>query len=119
MNEPRFGKAERVISDQESMIAAQVTANQLLQAENARLQADISQLNALARQVGWGQGEIDSAATFAEENERLRQDQSDRDNEVASVLMLMDGLAEQWGDEGVFRRCRDRLRALLPQEPQS
>lgn len=34
-------------------------------------------------------------------------------NEVASVLMLMDGLAEQWGDEGVFRRCRDRLRKLV------
>lgn len=33
-------------------------------------------------------------------------------NEVASVLMLMDGLAEQWGDEGVFRRCRDRLRKI-------
>lgn len=33
--------------------------------------------------------------------------------EIASVLELMDGLAEQWGDEGVFRRCRDRLRALV------
>lgn len=33
--------------------------------------------------------------------------------EVASVLMLMDGLAEQSGDEGVFRRCRDRLRSLV------
>lgn len=36
--------------------------------------------------------------------------------EIKSVLSLMDGLAEQWGDEGVFRRCRDRLRALLPTE---
>jgi len=34
-------------------------------------------------------------------------------NEIASVLVLMDGLAEQWGDEGVFRRCRDRLRNLV------
>lgn len=34
-------------------------------------------------------------------------------NEVASVLMLMDGLAEVWGDEGVFRTCRDRLRKLV------
>ena len=33
--------------------------------------------------------------------------------EVASVLILMDGLAETWGDEGVFRRCRDRLRDLV------
>ena len=38
---------------------------------------------------------------------------NDTANEVASVLMLMDGLAEQWGDEGVFRRCRDRLRKLV------
>lgn len=35
------------------------------------------------------------------------------ETEIKSVLMLMDGLAEQWGDEGVFRRCRDRLRALV------
>lgn len=35
-------------------------------------------------------------------------------NEVASVLMLMDELAAQWGDEGVFRRCRDRLRVFVP-----
>lgn len=33
--------------------------------------------------------------------------------EIESVLLLMDGLAEQWGDEGVFRRCRDRLRKLV------
>ena len=38
-------------------------------------------------------------------------------NEVASVLMLMDELATVWGDEGVFRRCRDRLRALVPKCP--
>jgi hypothetical protein len=34
-------------------------------------------------------------------------------NEVTSVLELLDGLAEQWGDEAVFRRCRDRLRELV------
>lgn len=34
-------------------------------------------------------------------------------NEVSSVLMLMDELASVWGDEGVYRRCRDRLRALI------
>jgi hypothetical protein len=33
--------------------------------------------------------------------------------EVASVLSLLDGLAEQWGDEAVFRRCRDRLRKAI------
>lgn len=34
-------------------------------------------------------------------------------SEVKSVLALLDGLAEQWGDEAVFRRCRDRLRAVV------
>jgi len=34
-------------------------------------------------------------------------------NEVSSVLELLDGLASQWGDEAVFRRCRDRLRELV------
>lgn len=32
--------------------------------------------------------------------------------EVRSVLEQMDELAEQWGDEAVFRRCRDRLRRV-------
>lgn len=34
-------------------------------------------------------------------------------SEVKSVLELLDGLAEQWGDEAVFLRCRDRLRAVI------
>ena len=38
---------------------------------------------------------------------------NDTTNEVASVLMLMDELADLWGDEAVFRRCRDRLRKLV------
>lgn len=33
--------------------------------------------------------------------------------EVASVLQSLDELAELWGDEGKFRRCRDRLREAL------
>lgn len=33
--------------------------------------------------------------------------------EVRSVLGELDHLAEVWGDEGVFRRCRDRLRKVL------
>lgn len=32
--------------------------------------------------------------------------------EVASVLTMLDELAELWGDEGKFRACRDRLRKL-------
>lgn len=34
--------------------------------------------------------------------------------EVASVLVMLDELAELWGDEGKFRACRDRLRKLVP-----
>lgn len=34
-------------------------------------------------------------------------------DEVRDVLAMLDGLAQQWGDEGVFRRCRDRLRAVV------
>lgn len=36
-------------------------------------------------------------------------------DEVASVLVQLDELAATWGDEAVFRRCRDRLRAALKQ----
>jgi hypothetical protein len=50
--------------------------------------------------------------------EDARQEADRVGTEIASVLLLMDELAEQWGDEGVFRRCRDRLRALVtPKEP--
>jgi hypothetical protein len=33
--------------------------------------------------------------------------------EMRVVLTLLDGLADQWGDEAVFRRCRDRLRGVV------
>jgi hypothetical protein len=33
--------------------------------------------------------------------------------DVRTTLTQMDQLAEVWGDEGVFRRCRDRLRNLV------
>lgn len=33
--------------------------------------------------------------------------------EVRAVLAQLDELASVWGDEGVFRRCRDRLRAVI------
>jgi len=32
--------------------------------------------------------------------------------EARVVLALLDALADQWGDEAVFRRCRDRLRGM-------
>ena len=34
-------------------------------------------------------------------------------SEAESVLDQLDGLASVWGDEGVFRTCRDRLRKAL------
>lgn len=34
-------------------------------------------------------------------------------DKVLSALNLLDGLAEQWGDEGVFRRARDLLREVV------
>lgn len=37
-----------------------------------KAEAEVNQLNNLLREVGWGQGEIDSAATIAEENDKLR-----------------------------------------------
>lgn len=33
--------------------------------------------------------------------------------EIQSVLTELDNLANVWGDEGVFRRCRDRLRKIV------
>jgi hypothetical protein len=47
----------------------------------------------------------------------LIQGHFDLRDEVASVLVMLDELAHQRGDEGVFRRCRDRLRAALKGEP--
>ena len=54
-------------------------------------------------------------------HERLRADLNgleivrDEDHrEIASVLTMLDELAELWGDEGKFRACRDRLRKLVP-----
>ncbi|MFO0181046.1 MAG: hypothetical protein ACK517_04590, partial [bacterium] len=48
--------------------------------------------------------------------ERLIEMQSNVDllkTEVRSVLDQLDHLATVWGDEGVFRRCRERLRKVL------
>lgn len=46
-----------------------------------------------------GQCECDPLAMFVED--------------VTNVLGQLDSLAEIWGDEGVFRRCRDSLRASV------
>jgi hypothetical protein len=34
-------------------------------------------------------------------------------DELRAILALLDGLTEQWGDEAVFRRARDRLRKVI------
>ena len=34
--------------------------------------------------------------------------------EVGAVVRIMDELSATRGDDGIFRRCRDRLRNLLP-----
>lgn len=60
---------------------------------------DVSQLNQWAI---WADSEL----------ERQHDELTSTKEEVKSVLQLMDNLAEHWGDEGVFRRCRDRLRKL-------
>jgi hypothetical protein len=33
--------------------------------------------------------------------------------DVSNTLTQLDRLAEAWGDEGVFRRCRDSLREAI------
>ena len=38
--------------------------------------------------------------------------------EAANVLVMLDELAELWGDEGKFRACRDRLRKMLGGTPE-
>lgn len=65
-----------------------------------------------AERILWLRGE-EFMANARDVLEDLAQETRKTQAEIASVLELMDGLAEQWGDEGVFRRCRDRLRALL------
>lgn len=53
------------------------------------------------------------ANSKGEEVIELRTKLNDLQEEVASVVQLMDDLAQQWGDEAVFRRCRDRLRESI------
>ena len=55
----------------------------------------------------------EQAAKLQRENEELLEDASRIAEEVKSVLAELDHLASVWGDEGVFRRCRDRLRKVV------
>lgn len=74
--------------------------------------ADDERLREAGQRVDIDMG-CDTAHWMANAIEGLRESIEATRNEVASVLMLMDGLAEVWGDEGVFRTCRDRLRKLV------
>ena len=63
---------------------------------------------------------LDAIERLRAENQRLRDGLvhearrcSVLRDEAKTAVRLMDGLAEQWGDEAVFRRCRDRLRAAV------
>lgn len=47
------------------------------------------------------------------ELDALKEERKAMMEEIKSILDLLDGVARQWGDEGVFRRCRDRLRNLI------
>lgn len=60
---------------------------------------------------------------LCESHERLRAELQgaeilleDLRREVFSVVRIMDELSAAPGGEGVFRRCRQRLRNLLPEE---
>lgn len=58
-------------------------------------------MNALCLSLLADGTDVDSVAEWAAARE-----------EIGRIVEIMDGVARQWGDEGVFRRCRDRLRAL-------
>jgi hypothetical protein len=52
--------------------------------EIERLKKDVNDLNRLLRSVGWGQGEIDSSATIAEESEAKDQRIAELEAEVSN-----------------------------------
>ncbi len=49
---------------------------------------------------------LNEVCTLLNDEQRLRR-------EARCVLKQLDELAQQWGDEAMFRRCRDRLREAL------
>jgi hypothetical protein len=81
---------------------------------------------AALRRLAMGEDDVEAAYTIntssrlirslCESHERLRVELQgaetiidDMRREIASVVMIMNELSATWGDEGVFRRCRDRL----------
>jgi hypothetical protein len=51
--------------------------------------------------------------THEEELGELRDQHKAMLAEVSAVLAQLDELAHVWGDEGVFRTCRERLRKIV------
>lgn len=53
------------------------------------------------------------AAAYGSYLHETQDDLGDVHAELRAILDLLDDQATQWGDEGVFRRCRDRLRKVV------
>ena len=90
-----------------------------------RALARLPMTEATVRDVYEGRGSLGPPGAYAkglcESHERLRAELQgaeclleDLRREVFAVVTQMDEMAARWGDEAGFRRCRDRLRNLLP-----
>lgn len=73
--------SDMTLYDRDGRVVTQGALNQLMGQidgykacidRRKELQKDVADLSRLLRDVGWGQGEIDTAAVVCEENERLR-----------------------------------------------
>jgi len=60
-----------------------------------------------------GKSPNEDRAVLANAYAMLLSELEDTRNQVRIALGGLDGLANLWGDEAVFRRCRDRLRMLV------
>lgn len=77
-----------------------------LEAKLAASQAEVTQLNSLLRAVGWGQGEIDSAACVEEENEGLRKQLED--------AQAFEAYVQRFGD---YRKAFEASKGAVNQSP--
>ena len=76
----RFAEGNHKITPELSQLIADSEAKAC-----AELRAECNNLNNLLRAVGWGQGEIDSAACVEEENEKLRAERDQLLQQVANL----------------------------------
>lgn len=82
-----------------------------------KAEAEVNQLNNLLREVGWGQGEIDSAATIAEENDKLRAELERLREDKARLDWLESKASARFRhDYGFSRTIIDAARALSAEE---